>query len=329
MRRALALALALIAASVPASANDSTAALTTGGLVLQRNDDIVMRSEDLFLSRKEVVVNYRFFNRSARDQTVTVAFPMPAITWQESVNIAIPDPESDNILKFRTRVNGKEVAAQVEQKAVFKGKDITARLKALNVPLLPSAKATGLALDALPEATQQALLKDEIVRPDDFDAGKGMEHHIAPEWTLNTTYYWQQTFPAGQETLIEHRYEPSVGSSVQTLIGSSYATPADLKKLNARYCTDASFVNAIKAMAKRNGGNPPSEQNIAYVLITGANWAGPIERFHLTVDKGDPRALVSFCETGVIKTGPTRFEVNKTGFTPTRDLAILFIDPLP
>ena len=84
MRRCLyvmagALALALAAAPM-AGANDSSAELTTGGLVLTKHPDIEMRSEDLFVSAKQVRVRYRFANTSAKDVTIVVAFPMPDIT---------------------------------------------------------------------------------------------------------------------------------------------------------------------------------------------------------------------------------------------------------
>jgi len=64
-----------------ALANDSTAELTTGGLVLTRSADIEMSSEDLSISEREIVVHYKFFNRAAADVTVTVAFPLPDIVW--------------------------------------------------------------------------------------------------------------------------------------------------------------------------------------------------------------------------------------------------------
>ena len=43
------------------------------------------------------------------------------------------------------------------------------------------------------------------------------------------------------------------------------------------------------------------------------------------VDKGSTENLVSFCMNGVTKIGPTRFEVVKTDFEPTRDLDILIV----
>ena len=68
-------------AAVPAHANDTSAALATGGLVFVRNPDVTMRSERLIISPAEVQVRYAFFNESVRDVTNLVAFPMPDITF--------------------------------------------------------------------------------------------------------------------------------------------------------------------------------------------------------------------------------------------------------
>ena len=61
-----------------ALANDSTASLDAGGLNLTFNPDIRMESEDLYLSRDEVRVVYRFRNESDHVATL-VAFPLPAM----------------------------------------------------------------------------------------------------------------------------------------------------------------------------------------------------------------------------------------------------------
>ncbi len=45
------------------------------------------------------------------------------------------------------------------------------------------------------------------------------------------------------------------------------------------------------------------------------------------VDKGSPRNLVSFCETGVRRIGPTQFEVRHHNWRPTRDLQVLIVQP--
>ena len=53
---------ALLASGLPALANDSSAEMAAGGLILTQDADIEMRSEDLFISAEKVVVKYRFFN---------------------------------------------------------------------------------------------------------------------------------------------------------------------------------------------------------------------------------------------------------------------------
>ena len=317
------IALSLLTAS--AFANDTTAALTAGGLVFGKTNDIEMRSEDLSISEKEVVVRYRFFNRASADQTVVVAFPMPDVDYSDANNISVPDDEADNFLGFRTSVDGVAVKADVEQKAIVAGKDVAARLKALNIPLMPRAKKTHAALDALPKDVQKKLEAEKIVRAEDFDQGKGMEHHIAPEWTLKQSYFWKQTFPAGREIAIKHRYKPSVGGTVQTSVLDKGADAATRREYQTRFCADADFIKSVSAMTRRNKGLPPPEWRLSYVLTTGANWAGPIGDYRLTVDKGRPDALVSFCETGVKKIGPTTFEVRRQNFIPPRDIDIMIV----
>jgi hypothetical protein len=71
--------------------------------------------------------------------------------------------------------------------------------------------------------------------------------------------------------------------------------------------------------------SPFFERRIAYILTTGANWAGPINDFHLVVDKGAADSLVSFCAEGVNKISATQFEVRHANFTPSRELHVLIL----
>jgi len=328
-RAALAGAFALWAAA-PALANDTSAELTTGGLVLAKSADIEMRSEDLAVSTKEIVVRYRFFNHAVRDVTTTVAFPMPDIVWDgPDTNIAVPAPDSPNFLDFRTTIDGQPVVAQNEQKAFAKGVDITQRLAALGVPLAPQRDATWKALDALKPADKDALVKEGIAIPDDYDVGKGWEHHLAPNWTLKSSFFWTQTFPAGRELAVEHRYRPSVGETTGTEVGSPSIDPDTAKRYETLYCVDKDFVAGARKAQKPDATGtftaPLFEWRIAYVLTTGANWAGPIGDFRLTIDKGEPDSLVSFCADGVEKIAPTVFEVRHANYTPTRNLDVLIL----
>ncbi|MBV9219968.1 MAG: DUF4424 domain-containing protein [Methylobacteriaceae bacterium] len=324
------LGLFLALACSPALANDSTAELATGGLKFVASADIEMRSEDLFISTAEIRVGYRFFNNSGRDVTTLVAFPMPDITIAgPDDNIAVPTEDPENVLDFHTTVAGKPVAMQVEQKVFAQGLDRTELLRKLGIPLQPQLAATNDALDGLPQAQWDDLIKLGLADVDEYDAGKGMKKHLEARWTLKTTYYWEQTFPAKSELVIEHRYKPSVGSSAGTMVAADWAkTEPSYRDYMRKYCIDASLVAAVQRLRKSGTPNQPvepSEQRIAYILKTGANWDGPIKNFHLTVDKGDPNNLVSFCGEGVKKISATQFEMRKTDFTPTDDFYLLIV----
>ncbi|MGZ3350492.1 MAG: DUF4424 family protein, partial [Xanthobacteraceae bacterium] len=217
---AIALAVAALAA-LPALANDTSAELSTGGLIFVRNDDVEMLSEDLTISAQEVGVHYRFLNRSDKDVTVLVAFPMPDIQVEGPDDIiSVPTDDPVNFLAFSTTVNGAPVAAKLEQRAIAAGIDRTQLLRSLGTPLAPHLASTNEALDRLPADKWEEFLRVGLAEIDEYDAGGGMKRHLEARWMLQTTYYWEQTFPARAETAISHRYKPSVGGSVQTALGS-------------------------------------------------------------------------------------------------------------
>jgi hypothetical protein len=315
--------------SVPTFANDSTAELTTGGLVLAKSPSVEMRSEDLFVSEKEIRVRYRFFN--AEDVTATVAFPMPDVVFDgPDTGIAIPTQNAENFLDFQTIADGKTVTAGLEQKIFVKGVDRTAQFKTLGVPFTAQFHEAAKALDGLSPEHQADLKALEAAIPDDYDVGKGMEHHLAPSWTLKSTYFWSQTFPAGREIVIEHHYRPSVGETSGNMLGSNYLQRAELERYQTTYCVDADFFKTAKGgkVKPENSGvaeSPYFERRIAYVLTTAANWAKPIGDFHLIVDKGSPDSLVSFCADDVKKISATQFEIRHANFTPSRDLHVLIL----
>jgi hypothetical protein len=333
MKRPVLAVLLAAALAAPALANDSTAELAAGGLVLTRTDAIEMRSEDLFISQEAVQVRYVFVNTSGAAVTTQVAFPMPDIGGTDFFfsDTAIPNRDDPaNILDFHTTVNGKPVAMTVEQKAFTGGVDRTAWLRDHGVPLALHMEGAVARLDALSRAAQDEAIALGLAVPEEYDAGKGWERHLNPGWILKTTFHWKQTFPAGAEVVVEHRYKPAVGGSVGTMVGSpGYLADAEGAQERARYCIDSSFLAAVERAKKGGDYAPFTESRIAYVLKTGGNWARPIGDFRLVVDKGSTANLVSFCARGVKKIGPTRFEVHKTDWRPENDLWILILKPLP
>lgn len=330
LRSVIAAALA-VSFTQGARANDSTAELAAGGLVFVKNDNIEMRAEDLFISTKQVRVRYKFFNRSNKDVMVRVAFPMPDILMADGdANISIPTEDPVNILGFKTSVNGKPAKMEVEQR-VFVGKtEYTKFLQNLGIPLAPHIAATGQALDRLPAEKQAEFVKQKLAEIEEYDAGKGMEKHLAPRWTLRTSYHWEQTFPANAETSIDHDYQPSVGQTVGTSIGGDF--PSDqVADYTKKYCIDQDFIASASRVRKAAKADYPpfTEERIEYILSTGANWSGPIRDFRLVIDKGSPDNLITFCGDGVKKIAATQFEMKKTNFTPKGNFAVLILKRIP
>jgi hypothetical protein len=326
---AIALAIAAIAA-VPALANDSSAELTTGGLIFVRNENVEMQSEDLAISTREVSVRYRFFNKSDKDVTVLVAFPMPDIHVEGPDEIiTVPTEDPVNLLAFATTVNGKPVTTQVEQRVIAAGIDRTQLLRTLGIPLAPHLASTNDALDRLPRDKWEELLRIGLAEIEEYDAGRGMRKHLAARWMLQTTYYWEQTFPAKAETMIEHRYRPSVGASVQTSLGSpDEAKEPWYEEYKYKYCLKSEFLAAIERARKAANskfGAPFAEERVDYILKTGANWSGPIKEFRLVIDKGAAENLISFCGDDVKKISETKLEMKKTDYVPDGNLSILIL----
>jgi hypothetical protein len=315
LNKAFPLALALLLGATAAHANDTSAELAAGGLVITRNDAIEMQAEDLFISQETVRVTYRFVNTSGRDTTIRVAFPMPDIGGPGAFDsdVSIPVDAPANILAFSTTADGKPVRTELEQKALVDGVDRSAWLKANGVPLALHLGDAAAALAALPQGKHDEALKLGLIDEDG-----------APVWVLRSTYHWMQSFPAGRPVTITHRYTPSVGATTGTGLGLGSDSDAQTAR---KYCVDKAIQTALARTVHNGEGPRYAERWIEYVLVTGGNWKKPIGDFRLVVDKGDPKTLVSFCGDGVKKVGPTRFEMRKTNWRPERDLSILFLEP--
>lgn len=324
-------ALAALALATPLQANDSTAETRVGGLVLVQNRDIDMREEDLFVSAEQIRVRYVFRNTAAQDRTVRVAFPLPDRNLGDEENSNVAWPED-----FVTTVDGRPAQLQVERRAFLGATEHTALLNELRVPIAPvlanERNTTHDALDALTPAQKQRLIRLGLAREEEYDAGRGMERHLVPLWTLRETWHRQQTFPAGRDVVVEHRYTPGAGGSVGTILSiPDLRGDPDYARTVRDYCVDQAFLTGVDRLRRQAGeaaGGVVPERRVGYVLTTGGNWRSPIGRFRLVVDKGDPRNLVSFCGQGVRRISPTQFEMVRTNWRPDRDLQVLIVGPV-
>lgn len=319
-------ALVVALGAAPSSANDSSASVAAGGLVLQRSDSIAMLNEDLYVSAEEIRVRYRFRNLRQAPLTTVVAFPMAprVLTDEFGGDIVYPS-------EFHTSVDGKPVEIRLERKAIVKGRDVTAVLQRHKIPLAPDSIMTSTeAMDRLPKRDRDTLVRSGLAGEEEWDDdGRAMKKHLIPLWSVEEKYWWTQTFPAGRDVIIEHRYVPGAGGSVESPIAfPEFRGTPEAKAFIARYCIDRSFLAAVDARRSRGDGGPMMpDRHIDYILKTGANWAQPIGDFRLVVDKGKPGNLVSFCADQVRKISPIQFEVRRKNWRPDRDLHVLIIEP--
>ncbi len=329
---------ALMLLPTHAFADDSSATLGTGGLVLQKTDKIALVSEELYLSPTGIRISYRFRNLTNADYATTIAFPMPAFPGGGSNSTTVvPDPANDNFMKFKTVVDGQPVPSQLEQRAFLVAdgqpdEEITDKLKALHISLVPTVEASEATISRLSNAQRK-----ELVDAGFFDAGEGdytgQPTTLYPLWTLRSKYWRQQTFPKGKDVIVEQSYVPVLGSQSTLSLGSPDMGSDQLKHYRDTFCTDEAFLKAARSLYKKLGDPNPTfqafEQYLSYVITSGGNWAGPIGEFKLIVDKGDPKTLVSFCGDGVKKIGPTQFEMDIKNYTPKRDIDVLLLRTVP
>lgn len=332
--RTLPLTIAVLCAFPPAAlANDTMSQLGTGGLVFLTSEHISMDSEHLTVGPEQVRVVYEFTNNGSEDEQALVAFPLPDIQGDGDFMVSVPSEDPENMFGFTTTFNGESVDVELHQYAFAYGVDQSAVLKELGVPLVPFGQAVSDALDALSPEDQKRLVHLGMVIPMEYGSEGEMKVYYTPVWTLKSAYTWEAEFKAGETAKVVHQYRPSVGGTVAvTFLAPPYEDYDPATAYKQRYCTEDSFVEAVRRTLPDPSepyGAPFTESWISYIWSTGSNWSGPIKKFRLTIDKGLPQNLVSFCWDGkVTKTSPTTFEMEAEDWYPPwdRELEILILN---
>lgn len=304
-------------------ANDSSALLEAGGLRLIEEKDIVMESEDLFISRNKVHVEYVFRNTSAADRAIIVAFPLPPVKTGELYDgdVGVQTDNPVNFVDFKVWANGRYITPKQDVRAWVKGKDITALLRQNNIPLGVFDARFYDSLRNIPPANLNALKAAGAVSPE------STSEEAYPRWVYQVGYYWNQTFPAGKIVKYVQTYKPVVGASVG-LVDYMISEPKEMSRMGQQYCMDLQFQNALKAMqaAKASQGTIISYE-LGYTLTTANNWQGPIGKFRLTLDTSGKNEIMSACIPGVRKLSPSRWVFEQQNYRPDKDLKIFFASP--
>ena len=296
--------------SMQISANDSTGYVSTGGVQYLKNNNIQMYSEDLFISKNQIKVDYQFKNLTNKDISETVLFPLPPIENFFESDFA----DTEKLLNsFKVQVNGKNIQPEMHVRTFIQKDEHSKPIDATELFKQCGFTQTEMLNPWNRKTYEYELFENKLRRCPNVQLKNLLpkSQSEAIVWSSQVIYSWQQSFKASSLTRVQHQYAPLVGGSV-----SLY--PAEDEK---SYCMDGNF----KAGLKKAKSQHAPYSALGYILKTGANWAKPIEHFKLTVER-DTDELVSFCWAGkVTKISPTRFQMLEKNFLPKQDLEIIFV----
>ena len=106
----------------------------------------------------------------------------------------------------RSKPTARKSQFQVEQRAIYKGHDVTALVKSVGMPV--NVVVAG-SLDKLKNSRRP--IARCWKRTDLIDSESGEDDH--PHWTVQTRFYWNQKFPAGKTVVFEQSYQPVTGQA--------------------------------------------------------------------------------------------------------------------
>ena len=311
-------------------ANDTKVTVASGGIVIENQEpDIEMDSEKLEISIKKIKVTYDFFNHG-KDKKITIGFPLPHspydmndmypyASWDEaqiayrflygdlefshgvgySGHLPLPfgkltdEVNNGEIINFSVFVNGKAVKFQRHMRAhTPKGEDITDLLIKHRIPI-SSAYLRG--------CCEQPPMEFFLGLKETLKKHKLLDSEGRPNWYLKTTYVWQQEFLANNTTHVEHAYTPSCG--IYPIDIKDFDDQKNIKinrnsSLDLDGCAfDHQHYDAFLKQWKQHKEKDPNcgytwMHEIRYILKTGANWRGPIKKFHLEIKPDSPDYLI-------------------------------------
>lgn len=286
-------------------ANDSSAVLKGGGLVLLKSDKIKMVSETLIIRPDQISVGYQFSNITALPVSMRIAFPLPEISFEDAYlnHPSFPNETSSNFVGFETLVDGQPVEMESEHRFWVGKMDVTKDYLEHGFPTSMADPTFFTKADA----SQKFIEKMRALE--------------SPGLVQKTIFHWRQEFPPEKKLSISHRYKPVAGKSI------IYAQ--DMHKLlqgrwRMNYCADGILTAEILKTVHENKLN--FIQEVDYVLTTGGNWKGTIESFRLRVEGQNMLPYALFCLPDGKKGffGKT-FDLSHSDFVPRNELKVLFL----
>ncbi len=280
-----------------------------------------MRSEVLKISPKRILVDYEFFNDSPKDVETTVAFPFAGLQGFYEGELSRENQFDD----FLVETGGKKIATKLRYRALQDGKDVTSELVKLGIA------PENHALAGVPADKLKILGEKGLTQPAPEGGG------VWPNFEVQASRYWTQTFPSRRSLKSRHEYTPSLGgNSIGHLnlatknIPHPYPSPG--KEPPSGW---APWIEAPGWSVFYEKGFEPfgekcwigscgkySASYVSYILSTGSNWKNGIEDFTLKVDGA---ALILVDIDGRMDFDLGSYSFHKRAFKPKQELNIEFV----
>ena len=299
-------------------ANDTIGGLSAGGIEFEKTKDISMNKEILTISKKLVRVEYEFENISDHTINKKILFPMPFYSFNEGCSDERTYGDLEN---FKLWVDGKKIKTMKSIRAELPGGiDVTAKLKNMGFNEDDIANYMGVKSYCtepnhnLPEKYTKninLLIKEGLV------GSKPLENVYLPLWKTSHVYSWDQEFLPKKIVHVVHEYTPD------TEMHSGGTDFKNLSNLDSDFCfTNDTIKMAIKLQGRKD---VLYDSIVKYILVTGANWSGPIKDFTLNIKKDKQDEIVSLCfDGGFKKMDSLTVTSHIINFVPQKDLNVAF-----
>ena len=307
-----------------------------GGIVPKREVRVSMNRERLFISTGKITVEYEFENRTSKDVTTQIAFPIPEYSYPgESPRRDFPD--------FKLWINGEPAAYGTDARAFVDGIDKTSILREMGITVetfggfdhLKSAdsKENGgrsyfldYEVNELSEEQKSVLIEQGFV---DGCDDSWRQIYLSPRWSVRKAYYWTQRFPARQKVVIRHEYAP--------VVGFQRFKADEIQKELKDTCITKELVDKLRVIHRSHkdykGDYPLCVEWVRYILTTANSWKRPIKEFELIVEStpstwGGPESkIISLCWNGrAIVSENGHISVREKNFIPKKDLVVYFYE---
>ncbi len=299
-------------------ANDSSSCIGMGGLVFQKNDKIKMLSEDLKISPDLITVDYVYHNVSDEDIELIVAFPIPNLEMEHFHSGR--DFPASNWWNFKTLVDGNEIEW---------------------FPYDPNDKIEGWM--EYPKSFKQFINDKKIKKFNPF-----IDEHLNCSITANNPENYLsivrvQTFLANKKVKVKHSYSPTLGGGVpyyykyemkNAILGINRTKDEkNMDKIWFKCINKEDALVEIDKMIRDLEKTPVEERSfmaelvkyreLSYILKTGNNWNGPIEKFRLEIT-GYPPFIIDTCFKGLKKVSESKYLFEAENYEPKENLNLTF-----